>query len=211
MTCSPGRYGPTGCTSPVLPGRSAEDAEILRPWPSSSSAGPFRLSERVKGSSSATKNSSSCREQMNAGLIDVDGPLPWILTLVQQPVRLAIKLGLTLTSSRVLLLSTCRWAWLTTHRHSGPHYVCNPCPHARFSHVATACVSSPSHWAVSIGSPVQRDMVPVRYLSVPALNVSYEDCSLKKKPWIRQIGDNLSLDTVLLGACFRARLQLRRA
>ena len=98
----PRQIRPTGCTSPVLPGRLAEHAEILRPWPSSRSAGPFRLSERVKASSSATKNSSPCREQMNAGLIDVGGSLPWKLNLVEQPVRLATELDLTLTSSRVL-------------------------------------------------------------------------------------------------------------
>ena len=47
--------------------------------------------------------------------------------------------------------STCRWARLATHRHSGPHFVCIPCSHTHFGRGTTACVSSPRrrsslHW-----------------------------------------------------------------
>ena len=36
--------------------------------------------------------------------------------------------------------STCRWARFSTHRHNGPHSVCNPCSRAHFGHVTAACV-----------------------------------------------------------------------
>ena len=47
--------------------------------------------------------------------------------------------------------STCRQANFSTHRHSGPHFVCNPCSCAHFGRVTAACVSSPKrlgclHW-----------------------------------------------------------------
>ena len=39
--------------------------------------------------------------------------------------------------------SSCRWATLATHRHSGPHTECGPCTHAHFGCATTARVSPP--------------------------------------------------------------------
>ena len=46
----------------------------------------------------------------------------------------------------------------TTHRHRRPHAV-NTVLSRPFGRVTTACVSSPSDWAVSLGSHIQQDMV----------------------------------------------------
>ena len=59
--------------------------------------------------------------------------------------------GLTFTSARVLVSSTCRLARLATHRRTRPHLVCIPCSYAHFGRVTTACVSWPRrlgclHW-----------------------------------------------------------------
>ena len=48
-------------------------------------------------------------------------------------------------------LSTCRWARLATHRHSGPHSVCILCSCAHFGRVTIACVIAKRDWAVSVG------------------------------------------------------------
>ena len=64
--------------------------------------------------------------------------------------------GLTFTSARVLVSSTCRQSRLA-HRHKGPHFTCIPCSRAHFTLVPTACVSSPRDWAVSRGSHKQNN------------------------------------------------------
>ena len=86
----------------------------------------------------------------------------------------------------------------------------NPRSQARFGFVSTACVSLPRDWAVSTSSHMQQDKVIVSHLHVSALHFSHADCS-PQKTWIRKIGDNLLIHTVVLGACFNARLPPRGA
>ena len=87
------------------------------------------------------------------------------------------------------------------HRVDGPssqptdaqeHTLWSPCSRAHFGHVATACVSSPGDWAVSVGTHTQQDMgvsIAPPHLVAPA--PLFEYCS-RLKTTIQKIGDSVS-------------------
>ena len=98
--------------------------------------------------------------------------------------------GLTFTSARVLVSSTCRWARLPTRRHNGTTLCV--CSRAYLGRVTTACVSSPRDWPVSIGSHMQQDMgtsKAPRHLGAPIPLLEYRSL---QKTTIQKIGDTSS-------------------
>ena len=63
--------------------------------------------------------------------------------------------GLTFTSARVLVSSTCRQS-RHAYRHKGLHFACSPCSRAH-------CVLSPMGWAVSACSHMQQNIDMANY------------------------------------------------
>ena len=88
------------------------------------------------------------------------------------------------------------------------HTQCSPCSHAPFSRAATACLSSPRDWEVSMGSHMQQDM-DIFFGATTSRRTS-PTCSDRSplKPGVKQLAiipRETLLSLVCVNACFTAR------
>ena len=90
--------------------------------------------------------------------------------------------------------STCRWARLATHRHTGTTQLRSPCSHAHFGRATAACVSSPRDRAVSVGSHMQQDKT--MYLVYPRLRASSSKTRFTTRTGMRKMAIASSPDNI---------------
>ena len=119
--------------------------------------------------------------------------------------------GLTLTSARVLGLSTFRWASLPTHRYIRPHNAC------AVRALMPILALHPPHvchrqrqWAVSIGSHMQQDIDISEAPPHPGAPIPLFEYRSLLRTTIQKIGDNYSRDIVVFCRCFNASFPPRR-